>query len=387
MSDAGNFLTQDELDALLGAISGANAPQKTEQKTEKTVSSGLLTPEEIDMIGEVGNIIMGSAATALFTILGKDVQITTPRVKTMKLKDLRKTFTDERLVTTLEFKEGLNGLNVLVMDKKTALIIADLMMGGTGENTSGSLDELKNSAVGEAMNQMMGAASTSMADFLHKPINITPPKVELSDFSKKDASFPLLSASGEDEIAVVSFDMEIKNLSSTNIFQLLPIPFVKELYSTVTGGSKPAVVAPSTNTRQPQGVQPSQRPADGYKKEEPGFFMPPPPQKQQPVTVQKAEFEDFTDSPTAQLPKQLELLYEVPLEITVELGRSRLTLKETLDLNIGSIIELDKLTGEHVDILVNGKVIARGEVVVVEESFGVRVTEIVNPKERLRTLR
>ncbi|HOT87543.1 MAG TPA: flagellar motor switch protein FliN, partial [Thermotogota bacterium] len=117
-----------------------------------------------------------------------------------------------------------------------------------------------------------------------------------------------------------------------------------------------------------------------------GYF-PPPPQKHEPVTVQKAEFEDFSSESLVHLPKQLELLYDVPLEITVELGRSRLTLKEILDLSIGSIIELDKLTGEHVDILVNGKVIARGEVVVVEESFGVRVTEIVNPRDRLRTLR
>ena len=115
--------------------------------------------------------------------------------------------------------------------------------------------------------------------------------------------------------------------------------------------------------------------------------FPPLPQKHEPVPVQKAEFEDFSSESLAHLPKQLELLYDVPLEITVELGRSRLTLKEILDLSIGSIIELDKLTGEHVDILVNGKVIARGEVVVVEESFGVRVTEIVNPRDRLRTLR
>jgi len=114
--------------------------------------------------------------------------------------------------------------------------------------------------------------------------------------------------------------------------------------------------------------------------------MPPKPNKQEPVSAQTVEFEDFDDTAYTQIPKQLELLYDVPLEITVELGRSKLSLKEVMDLNIGSIIELDKLTGEHVDILVNGKVIAKGEVVVVSESFGVRVTEIVNPKQRIGSI-
>ena len=115
--------------------------------------------------------------------------------------------------------------------------------------------------------------------------------------------------------------------------------------------------------------------------------MPPKPQKQEAVNAQPVEFEDFDEPVYTQLPKQLELLYDVPLEITVELGRSKLKLKEIMDLNIGSIIELDKLTGEHIDILVNGKVIAKGEVVVVSESFGVRITEIINPRERIGSLR
>lgn len=115
--------------------------------------------------------------------------------------------------------------------------------------------------------------------------------------------------------------------------------------------------------------------------------MPPMPQKQDPVSARPVEFEDFDQPIYTQLPKQLELLYDVPLDITVELGRSKLTLKEIMDLNIGSIIELDKLTGEHIDILVNGKVIAKGEVVVVSESFGVRITEIMNQKDRIGSLR
>ncbi|MDD8053478.1 MAG: flagellar motor switch phosphatase FliY [Thermotogota bacterium] len=388
MADSGNFLTQDELDALLGAISGGGDKPQAESAIPAG-GSAKLTPEELDMIGEVGNIIMGSAATALFTIIGKEVQITTPEVKTTKLSEVRNTFRDERLVTTLEFHQGLSGLNVLVMDKGTALIIADLMMGGTGTEVSGELDDLKTSAVGEALNQMMGTASTAMAGFLKKPIAITPPNVGISDFSQAQVQFPEISTEGDTEAAVVSFRMEIKDLAVTYIYQIVLISFVKRLYALFTAGKTPAQKPAPTPAPQAKPVPVEQPVATAPRMEaspDMGYF-PPPPQKQDPVTVQKAEFEDFSSENLVQLPKQLELLYDVPLEITVELGRSRLTLKEILDLNIGSIIELDKLTGEHVDILVNGKVIARGEVVVVEESFGVRVTEIINPRDRLRTLR
>jgi len=337
------------------------------------------------MIGEVGNIIMGSAATALFTIIGKEVQITTPDVRTSRLSEVRKSFKEERLVTILEFHQGLSGSNILVMDKKTALIIADLMMGGTGQDVKGELDELKSSAVGEAMNQMMGTASTAMAGFLKKPIAITPPNVGISDFSRKEVQFPEISTDGDTDAAVVSFRMEIEDLATTELYQIVPISFVKRLYALFTEGRTPA--PPPAPPPKPAPVEPPAQAAPRREAPQDMGYFPPPPQKHEPVTVQKAEFEDFSSESLAHLPKQLELLYDVPLEITVELGRSRLTLKEILDLSIGSIIELDKLTGEHVDILVNGKVIARGEVVVVEESFGVRVTEIVNPRDRLRTLR
>ncbi|HNW47139.1 MAG TPA: flagellar motor switch phosphatase FliY [Thermotogota bacterium] len=384
MADSGNFLTQDELDALLGAISGGGENSRPEP-AKPVGGSSKLTAEELDMIGEVGNIIMGSAATALFTIIGKEVQITTPDVRTSRLSEVRKSFKEERLVTILEFHQGLSGSNILVMDKKTALIIADLMMGGTGQDVKGELDELKSSAVGEAMNQMMGTASTAMAGFLKKPIAITPPNVGISDFSRKEVQFPEISTDGDTDAAVVSFRMEIEDLATTELYQIVPISFVKRLYALFTEGQTPA--PPPAPPPKPAPVEPPVQAAPRKEAPQDMGYFPPPPQKHEPVTVQKAEFEDFSSESLVHLPKQLELLYDVPLEITVELGRSRLTLKEILDLSIGSIIELDKLTGEHVDILVNGKVIARGEVVVVEESFGVRVTEIVNPRDRLRTLR
>ena len=402
MTDNNDFLSQDELDALLGAINSGNDGEDEEEKEEESQSpsvkvegsQGSLTSAEIDMIGEVGNMIMGSASTALFTIIGQNVDITTPKVSVVKLNTMKDQFDGERLVTTLNFEDAIDGINFFVVDAKTAAIIADMMMGGTGENVEVQMDEMKMSAVGEAMNQMMGAASTSMSEFLEGSVNITPPQVSMVDFNDENVAFPPPDSQSEDEIVLVSFDMSIGSFANTNIFQILPIKFVKDLYAKVTKSSSEAVQKLDLAEEQ-QPAQPAQQASprskgqqsQSQRSQEEGAFMPPKPKKQEAVNAQSVEFEDFDEPVYTQLPKQLELLYDVPLEITVELGRSKLKLKEIMDLNIGSIIELDKLTGEHIDILVNGKVIAKGEVVVVSESFGVRITEIINPRERIGSLR
>ncbi|MFP4461198.1 MAG: flagellar motor switch phosphatase FliY [Thermotogota bacterium] len=401
MTDNNDFLSQDELDALLGAINSGQEGEEDEGEkgegqspsVEVEGSQGSLTSAEIDMIGEVGNMIMGSASTALFTIIGQNVDITTPKVSVVKLNSLKDQFDGERLVTTLNFEDAIEGINFFVVDAKTAAIIADLMMGGTAEDVDEQMDEMKMSAVGEAMNQMMGAASTSMSEFLDGSVNITPPQVSMVDFNAEKVDFPPPETQSEDEFVLVSFDMSIGSFANTNIFQILPIKFVKDLYAKVTKTGEEETqnldLEEKPKRKQSQEThQPSKRPArQSQQPQGEGAHMPPKPKKQEAVNAQPVEFEDFEEPVYTQLPKQLELLYDVPLEITVELGRSKLKLKEIMDLNIGSIIELDKLTGEHIDILVNGKVIAKGEVVVVSESFGVRITEIINPRERIGSLR
>ncbi len=401
MTDNNDFLSQDELDALLGAINSGQEGEEDEGEkgegqspsVEVEGSQGSLTSAEIDMIGEVGNMIMGSASTALFTIIGQNVDITTPKVSVVKLNSLKDQFDGERLVTTLNFEDAIEGINFFVVDAKTAAIIADLMMGGTAEDVDEQMDEMKMSAVGEAMNQMMGAASTSMSEFLDGSVNITPPQVSMVDFNAEKVDFPPPETQSEDEFVLVSFDMSIGSFANTNIFQILPIKFVKDLYAKVTKTGEEETqnldLEEKPKRKQSQEThQPSKRHArQSQQPQGEGAHMPPKPKKQEAVNAQPVEFEDFEEPVYTQLPKQLELLYDVPLEITVELGRSKLKLKEIMDLNIGSIIELDKLTGEHIDILVNGKVIAKGEVVVVSESFGVRITEIINPRERIGSLR
>ncbi|WP_334100462.1 flagellar motor switch phosphatase FliY [Thermotoga petrophila] len=339
------FLSQEEIDKLL---SGSD-------------TDGVLTPEEKDMIGEIGNIAMGSAATTLSMILGRDIHITVPTVREEKMKNVKSDFSGEQVVVSVEYTEGLEGLNVLVLDKKLVAVIADLMMGGSGEVETEELDEIKLSAVGEAMNQMMGSAATSLSELLGITINISPPKVEILNFDDPSTQFPPVTDNPEKDVAVVEFEMEIEGLPKSKFYQVISADLVKKMYEYFTKKQSEA--------------------KGGEKKEEK--------KEEKKVRVEPVEFAELKPSETrkTEVPSdKLELLLDIPLRVTVELGRTRMTLKRVLEMIPGSIIELDKLTGEPVDILVNGKLIARGEVVVIDENFGVRITEIVSPKERLELL-
>ena len=382
MSD--QFLSQDELDALLKGLS--------EEKSDETFrGGGSLSDLERDMIGEVGNISMGAAATALSTLLGREVNITTPKVEEVKFKEVGKGIEGEKVVVTVEFVEGLKGLNVLVLPKDVVARIADIMMGGTGEVESDELDEIKLSAVAEAMNQMMGSAATAMSDFFGTKVDISPPKVEVMNFDDPNVKFPPIEEDPEKNVVKVEFDLEIEGFPKSKFFQVLSSQLVQQMYDMFMKkqGTDMATVQaqqPAAPAQQPpaQSVQqPVAQPAAPAQQ-----MMPPmmPSQPAQPVKAEPVQFQPLTpEQPAAAgVPQdKLELLFDVPLTVTVELGRTKMTLKQILELSVGSLIELDKLTGEPVDILVNGKLIARGEVVVIDENFGVRITEIVSPKERL----
>lgn len=357
-----DFLSQEELDALLGQIASVES----------------LTDIEKDMIGEVGNIILGAGATALSNILGRKVDISTPEVEVKTLKELRNEIKGEKVSVTIHFEGVVEGLNALILDKKTAAEIADIMMGGIGKIESDELDELKLSAVGESMNQMMGSAATSLSDMIKKPVNITPPTVEILDFNRSDVNFPPIGDENE-KVAKVNFTMSIEDLEPAKFFLAMPIPFVKKLHDMIFG---------STTTVQEKPVAPAKSTVPTPSQ----AFVPPKKEEKTAVAARPVQFEDFgktttTEEKTQVIDERLQLLFDVPLNVTVELGRTKLTLKEVMELGVGSLIELDKLTGEPVDVYVNNKLIARGEVVVIDENFGVRITEIVSPKERLYGLK
>ncbi len=415
-------LSQEEIDALLkqaASQEGANeeSPQEVKQEESGDVSSedipeveGVLTQIEKDALGEIGNISMGSAATALSTLLNRKVDITTPSVRVVKYEDLKKQYKIPSVIVKIDYTEGLKGTALLVLNEKDAAVIADLMMGGDGKNPAEKLDELYLSAVGETMNQMMGSAATSMATMLKKSINISPPQVYYLDLSKSENEIPKIT---EDPILVqVIFRMKIEDLVDSIFSQILPVDFAKSMVESLFSGGMeeetsttqqaapqqpPQPQAPPTTTTQqvppqtPQAPQTQQAPPQmgpmSQPQAQPAYQAQQEVQMGPPPDVQPAQFAPLPQQQVSQTgPNNIDLLLDVPLEITVELGRTTMLVKDILELGTGSVIELDKLAGEPVEIMVNNKLIAKGEVVIIDENFGVRITKIISPEERVRAL-
>lgn len=371
------MLTQEEIDALTG---GNNSDSSTQQASDISES---LTDAERDAVGEIANINMGTAATTLSTLLNNKVTITTPRVSYVTLNELSAQYDRPCVFIHISYISGIDGNNILILKEHDVKVITDLMMGGDGTNTEGELSELHLSAISEAMNQMMGSAATSLSSILEKKVDISPPvasHVDLND-TIEDTE---LSNFLDGDIVQVAFDMKIGDLVDSQIMQLYPFDFARELYKKFMGSEVEQTAAPASQPEQPQPVSPAPEPVP-TPAPQPVQPQPVPQQMQQPqyampmpnVNVQSAQFQTFNTgvSPLMQ-EENIDLVLDVPLEVTVELGRTNKSIKEILDFSPGTIIELDKLAGEPVDVLVNGKFVAKGEVVVIEENFGIRLVEI-----------
>ncbi|MED4401521.1 flagellar motor switch phosphatase FliY [Metabacillus fastidiosus] len=403
-----DMLSQDEIDALLNGGPKSDEPVNDADNEVKDVENEVKMEDyfseiEQDAIGEIGNISFGSSATALSTLLNQKVEITTPTVALIQKSELVSDFPDPYVAIEVNYTIGFSGSNLLVIKQSDAAIIADLMMGGDGTNPSDMLGEIQVSAVQEAMNQMMGSAATSMSTVFNKKVDISPPTVELIEFEP--------GAPPEANIFIqVSFRLKIGTLIDSNIMQLLPVHFARELVDELMNPPQAAaeeavqeMVQEAVET-QPVSEAPAEKrigkavqsaPQEQYtvqsepvQAEQPAYTRPAPVKTQPVVDVKPAEFAAFEPVELAQHEAQnLDMLLDIPLKVTVELGRTKRSVKEILEISSGSIIELDKLAGEPVDILVNNKIIAKGEVVVIDESFGVRVTEIGSQVERLNQLR
>ncbi|MDO8224995.1 flagellar motor switch phosphatase FliY [Bacillus licheniformis] len=375
-----NRLSQDEIDALLnGTGSTPDEPEVPEVHD--------LSEMERDAIGEIGNISFGSSATALSTLLNQKVDITTPSVTVIPKSKISDAFPEPYVAIEVNYTEGFSGSNLLVVEQNDAAIIADLMIGGDGKGADPSLGEIHLSAVQEAMNQMMGSAATSMSTVFSKKIDISPPRVELLDVTEEKGTDRI----PDDEMLVkVSFNLKVGELIDSSIMQLYPLTFAKDLISSLMNtesAEEETTAQPNVTYEQPkEPVMPEPR-------IEPQQQQQPPkrqgtPKKAAPVQVSPVEFSAFDPNEAAQAPiNNLDMLLDIPLSITVELGRTKRSVKEILELSAGSIIELDKLAGEPVDILVNQRIVAKGEVVVIEENFGVRVTDILSQAERINNLK
>ena len=466
------MLSQDEINALLQGMdlsdtadSGASpetpqdssSAENTDNAYVKDVASTVgdeeeLTDVEKDAIGEVANISMGSSATTLYSLVNRKVNITTPVVTLATWKTLLDSYEKPCVFIQIKYTKGLDGTNILVLKEHDVKVITDLMMGGDGTNTEGELGELHLSAISEAMNQMMGAAATSLSTLLQTVIDISPPESSLFDLTEvKDGKeiSPFLGGT----FVKISFRMQIDDLVDSTIMQLYPIDFARKLVETFIN-TQMANIDEVTEKKpeQPENDTTAQIPAPGTDNQtqmnntnlngmnqmgnmgmndmnqmnnmgmngmnqmgsmgmngmnqmgnmgmngmnqmgnmgmngmnqmgnmgmnsmnQMGMMGMP----GQNVNVQPAQFQSFSnDNMGTTGQENIGLIKDVPLEVTVELGRTTKSISDILDFSPGTIIELDRIAGEPIDVLVNGKFVAKGEVVVIEESFGVRITEII----------
>ena len=426
------MLSQDEINALLSGLAAGEPlpemePAAPTPEPEPMVHAQVITGDvdltdvEKDAIGEVANISMGTSATTLYSLVNNKGNITTPVVEVVTWDDLMTEKNRPCVFIQINYTAGLDGNNILILREHDVKVITDLMMGGDGTNTEGELGELHLSAISEAMNQMMGSAATSLSQMLDKMIDISPPNAHLMSIEEaitNDGMGDFLKG----KFVKIAFRMQIGDLVDSTILQLYPIDFAKELVGTflgetmaepveepvVTAYEPPKVEAPQsapiTDTPQMptenmnpmmgmtdmgmqgmnpmmgmpmQGMNPMMgMPMQGMPMQgmNPMMGMP----MQSSVSYQPAQFETFSNNVgTVPSNENISLIMDVPLEVTVELGRTSKSISEILDFTPGTIIELDKIAGEPIDVLVNGKFVAKGEVVVIEESFGIRVTEII----------
>ena len=432
----------------------------SEELLQKEVPVPSISMMEQDAIGEVLNISMGSSATAVSSLLDRQVNISTPSVSVREFHTLDYSAMEPALIVKIEYVEGISGNNVMVFRQRDIQIILNLLMGNDDPPSDDfEFDELSMSAACEVMNQMMGAAATALSEFLNRVVNISTPtaSVVTSEDSYRDA----IGAQEGDEIVAVSFHIDIQDVMNSDFVSILTCSLAKEIVEQIMGNNQeslenihapaqpPAAVAaqeqsatspqsamqppaaaaapqpPVTQAAPPQpamqqpapaamdmtaqqqamqqvGMQPAygmppygQMPY-GY----PMYPMPPYPQQaygmqepqpatQKPINVQNTQFPQFTvqqtDSPTSNA--NMDLLMGVSLDVSVEIGQTKRKIKDIIDFGQGTVIELNKQAGAPVDIVVNGRLLARGDVVVIDDNFGVRITEIVGTKELMESLK
>ena len=380
MSMSNGFLSQEEIDSLLGGGDGKDQSVSKEKETNIEMLSDI----EKDLLGEIGNISMGSASTALYQIINQKVNITTPVVTHTTLNDIKEGFETPTIILEVEYTTGIIGRNILIIKTEDAAVIANLMMGGDGKPENHELTEIEISAVQEAMNQMIGSAATSMATMFSRKVDIAPPKSRIWRDKNEELSDQI---PGDEGIVRVNFRMTIGDIVDSNIMQIFPVATAKKIVSIMMGKDEETenrVLETQASARVEAPVQTvDSKPIV----EEPVRVESSAPAPTKPVEVHTANFQPLTQSSSASAHKNIDLILDVPLGISVVLGRTKKSIKEILELGTGSLIELDKLAEEPVEILVNGKKIAFGEVVVVDENFGVRITSIVSGAERIKSLK
>jgi len=436
-SGGGDMMSPEDIAAMMEGEEktsrGDGYPSDDTHGVEVTLTNvpeleGMLTDEEVDVLGEIGNISMGAVATTMYTLLDRRVSITTPRVRVFESKDVLSVYQVPFVVATIEYTLGITGTNLLVLKIEDAALITDLLMGGDGTVEEPiELNEMHLSAMSEIMNQMMGASSTSLAKLLGTPIDIAPPRS-----STVEAGFDVSSLLGDmDKVTKISFDMEIEGLLKSELIQLVPYDVSRGFAKQFMEAGAVESAAPAPAAPPPAAAAPAPAPAAAAPPPPPPHAAPPPPMPpheaaaqppmpypqqppmgdpyaqapypqapypqpypqpyppmpypQQPhmagnrvVDVHPMQFQAFDGHGPAGDVKGIDLVYNIPLQVSVELGRAKKEISEILEFSLGTIVVLDKIAGDPVEIIANGKLIARGEVVVIDDNYGVRITDIIN---------
>lgn len=359
------MMTQEEINKMMKDGNDSDQPQS---------EVFVLNDTEKDAIGEVSNICMGTCATTLSTLLSKRVSITAPNVTIGKIDSHLEEFTTPFIAAGVGYTQGISGYNIFILKQNDVLLMTDILMGGEGKVEPGQeMNELAFSAISEVMNQMVGSSSTALADVLGRQINISTPNVK-----KVEADNPDLSEFVTDDAVTIkiSFVMKIEGVLQSNIMQIIPFESGKEILAKILGEEEQA-------NEELQSKQPAANeyvPADTPNK--PNVE---PPKEKSVVGVKKVQYQSFDglsgEAASAKDNDNMGLIMEVPLHVTVELGNCKKSIKEILSFTTGSVIVLNRMAGEMVDIMVNGVLFAVGEVVVIDDNYGVRITEIINQQD------
>lgn len=376
-------LSQEDIDRLLAGMGGAD--EGSDGGSGEPPSGGSLSPDEKDTLGELANISMGAAATALAEILNNKVDITTPDIIEFSNIDEILASQEDSTMVKISYLSGLDYSVIFILKNQDVAIIADLMMGGTGQIDNFEVGELQQSAVSEAMNQMMGSAATNLSSIFNQPVDISPPET-----TPIQAGMAPIIPDDVKEVPIIGvvFKLKIGNLVDSEMMQLMSVSSAKHQVQLFMGSVDSLLQgvpdAGAMGGADMAGMDPSRMFGGGG----PGAGQQSAQMGAGPVTVQPALFSSFDNqrSMMGTENQNLELVLDVQLKLTVELGRSELPIKKVLELTRGSVIELDKVAGEPVDLLANGKLIAKGEVVVIEDNFGLRITSIISPADRLKNL-
>ncbi len=436
-----------------------------------------LTAEELDTIGEIMNISMGSSATAISKMLDKQVTITTPSIQQDAFDQFDSTELEPAMVVKIKYVEGISGSNVTILKKQDVRIMLDILMGNEGgdEDEEFEFDDMSISAAREIMNQMMGASATALSKVFGMPINISTPEAILVDHIDEATRNNLFDLEEGASIVAVSFNLIIKDVLNTTFVSFLTVELAKRIagrLSTEDEAEKPSLVIEQPQAEEvakevpapveqpetaatpepvaeatPEPVAPAPAPvaapapapvaapapasvaapapapvaapalapvaapalapvAAPVAAPQPMMSMPVmmpqmptqpmqystghvPTQPVMDMPLKTAEFPAFSGQPQFDLlsnVKNMQLLMGVQLEISVVIGRAKQRIKDVLEFGQGTVVELDRQTGVPAEIIVNGQLLAYGDIIVVGDNFGIRITEIVGTKELLNSI-